>query len=447
MPQVLDEVKELIKEQGKGFEEFKTTVSEEIAELKKKGGVDPVLTERLEKIEKSMDDAIDKKNAIEAKLEAEKKEREDLEARLNLSISKGGPDNEKGLRVLDFNRALKARRRDFQKDKIDDLDEKGYDDYRQALENYLRKGAEELEPEERKTLQISIDPDGGYLVTPDVSGRIVKKVYETSPMRQIASQQNISKDKLEGIEDNDEAGAGYAGERTTSGNADTPQVGRWSIEVFNIDTEPKATSNLLDDADVDIEAWLSDKVSDKFARFENAEFANGSTKIRGITSYARVLDTGAGVAWGSVGYAKTGANGAFNGTNPADKLFDLMGLLKDAYLANARWVTRRSVITLMRKFKDTTGQYLWQPSLVLGQPESFAAHPITRFEDLPALSANGASLFFGDFRAAYQIVDRQGNRVLRDPLTAKPFVKFYTTRRTGGGVINFEAIKALEFAS
>ena len=442
----LEDVKALIAEQGKGFEAFKSSMDEQIAELRK-GKADPVLVERLEKIEKSMDDAIEAKTKLEAKLDAEQKEREDLEARLNRSISSGGPDNEKGLRVLDFNRALKSRRRDLQKDKIDDLDESGYDEYRSALEHYLRKGSEELEPAEKKTLQISIDPDGGYLVTPDVSGRIVRKVYESSPMRQIASQQNISKDKLEGMEDNDEAGAGYAGERSTSGNTDTPQVGRWSIEVFNIDTEPKATSNLLDDADVDVEAWLGDKVSAKFARFENAEFVNGASKIRGITSYPRVLDTGSGVAWGSIGYLKTGVNGGFAASNPADKIFELMGLLKDAYLPNARFVTRRTVITLMRKFKDTTGQYLWQPSLVLGNPETFAAHPISRFEDIPALSANGPSLLFGDFREAYQIVDRQGNRVLRDPLTEKPFVKFYTTRRTGGGVVNFEAYKALEFAS
>ena len=130
---------------------------------------------------------------------------------------------------------------------------------------------------------------------------------------------------------------------------------------------------------------------------------------------------------------------------PADKIFDLIGLVKESYLANSRFVTRRSVITQMRKLKDTTGAYLWQPSLVIGNPESFAGYPITRAEDVPALAADSLSLWFGDFGAAYQIVDRMGVRVLRDNLTSKPYVKFYTTKRVGGGVVNFEAIKAMKF--
>ena len=145
----------------------------------------------------------------------------------------------------------------------------------------------------------------------------------------------------------------------------------------------------------------------------------------------------------------TGANGAFvaAASFPADPLLDLIGTVKEAYLPNSRFLTRRSVITLMRKLKDTTGQLLWQPSLVLGVPESFAGYPITRAEDMPAIATNSLSLAFGDFAQAYQVVDRQGVRVLRDNLTSKPYVKFYTTKRTGGAVINFEAIKFLRFST
>lgn len=445
MPTPVEEIKTLIEKQGEAWDQAKKSIDSEIAELKKRGAADPITTERLSKIEKSLDDALEGKAKLEAAIEAERKEREDLEARLNRPG--GGAKSAEELIVLDFKSQLNARRRDLQKTPIDNVDQKMFDEYKAAQVHYLRKGLDDLEPEERKTMQVSVDPDGGYLVTPDTSGRMVKKIFETSPIRQIASVQNISKDKLEGIEDLDEAGAGYAGERATSGNTDTPQIGKWEIPVWNIDTEPKATANLLDDADVDVEGWLAGKVADKFGRFEAAEHCTGSTKIRGITSYPVVLDTGAGVAWGSLGYIKTGANGAFNGTNPADKLFDLIGLLKEAYLPNARFVTRRSVITLMRKFKDTAGNYLWQPSLILGNPESFAAYPITRAEDMPALGDNGYSVAFGDFREGYQIVDRQGVRVLRDPYTSKPYIKFYTTRRTGAGVVNFEAIKLLQFAA
>lgn len=436
-----------VEDQGAAFDTFKKSIDEQLAEAKK-GKNDPALVARLEKLEKSMDDAIELKSKIESGLAAEKKEREDLEKRLN---RKGATETSKeALLVGDFNRQLKRRREELRKSAIEDIDQKGYDEYKAAQVAYLRGGDKGMSAEELKTMQISIDPDGGYLVTPDVSGRIVIKLYETSPIRQIASVNSTSKDKVEGMEDTDEAGAGYAGERSTSGNTDTPQVGKWEIPIANIDTEPKATSNLLDDADRDIEAWLAGKVSDKIGRFENGEFVNGvggANKIRGILQYDTAVDSGSGVAWGTLGYIKTGANGAFNGTNPADKIFDLIGLLKDGYLPNARFLTRRSVITLMRKFKDTAGNYLWQPSLVLGNPESFGGYAISRAEDMPALSDNGFSLAFGDFREGYSIFDRQGIRVLRDPFTAKPYVKFYTTKRTGGGVVNSEAIKLLQFAA
>src|SRR5690606_13987832 len=300
-----------------------------------------------------------------------------------------------------------------------------------------RKNERMLSAEEVKTLSAGSDPDGGYFVTPDVSGRIVTKVYETSPMRQVASQQTISTDALEGIEDLDEAGAAYAGEQSTSGNTDTPEIGKWKIPVFWIDTEPKATQQLLDDAAVDVEGWLAGKVADKFARFENKEFVAGATgKIRGFTSYPTAADSGSGVDWGKLGHVLSGKSGAFADSNPADKLFDLVGCLKDAYLGNARWMMRRSLVSTIRKFKNGTGDYIWQPALTLGTPETLLGYPVVRAEDMPALATGSISLAFGDFSAGYQIVDRQGIRVLRDPYTSKPFVKFYTTKRTGGGVVN-----------
>ena len=250
------------------------------------------------------------------------------------------------------------------------------------------------------------------------------------------------------LEDLAEAGAKYADEKATSGDTKTPDIGKWEIPVFWIDTEPKATQQILDDSSVDIEAWLTGKVSSRFARFENAEFVAGKKgKIRGMTSYPTAADDGSGVDWGKIGHVVSGANGAFAGSNPADKIFDLIGLVKNEYLLGAGFMTARKVITTIRKFKDGNGNYMWQPSLVAGQPEQLAGYPVTRAEDMPKLEAGSLSLAFGNFSEAYQIVDRQGIRVLRDAYTAKPYVKFYTTKRTGGGVINFEAIKFMKFSN
>jgi len=444
-----EEIARLLKQQGEAFDTFKKSHDEQLAELEKKGGVDPVLTERLGKVEAALDTAVEAKSQIEAGLAAERKEREALEMRINREGIKGSPESAKReLELKDFNHALsanaKSRNRTFEP-----LDGAGYDAYRKAQDHYLREGKENLSADEVKTLSVGSDPDGGYFVTPDVTGRIVTKVYESSPVRQIASQQAITTDALEGIEDTGEAGAGYAGEHAQGSDSTTPQVGKWRISVFWIDTEPKATQQLLDDSAVNIEAWLGGKVADKFARFETNEFITGAAgKILGLAAgYTFAADSGSGVTWGQVGYVASGASADFATSNAADKLYDLVGVLKNEYLTNARWLTRRSVITKVRKFKDGTGNYLWQPSFVAGVSETIMGYPVARAEDMPALGANSYSLAFGDFAQAYQIVDRQGIRTLRDPFTSKPYVKFYTTKRVGGGVVNFEAYKVMKFAA
>jgi HK97 family phage major capsid protein len=443
-----DNIETLLNRQGEAFDAFKAAHAEEIKELKAKGVADPVLIERMSKIEGSLDKAIEGRNALDAAIKAEKKEREELELKLGRMNLAGHSDEsaKREVEIKSFNDTLKGvnsgRNRAFQA-----LDGKAYDAYKSAQEHYLREGKDNLTPDELKTMSVGSDPDGGYFVTPDVTGRIVKKVYETSPMRQNSSVITISTDALEGTEDLNEAGAGYAGETAQGSDSTTPQVGKWRIQPYWIDTEPKATQQLLDDSSVDIESWLSNKVADKISRFENNEFITGAAnKIRGFANgYTQTSDTGSGVTWGQIGYLFTGASADFNGTTPVDNLIDIMGRLKNAYLPNAKWFTRRSVITKIRKFKDSTGQSIWMPTFNAGFAEQIFGYPVVRMEDMPTLAASSYSMAFGDMAQAYQIVDRSGIRVLRDPYTSKPYIKFYTTKRTGGGVVNFEAIKLMKF--
>lgn len=446
----LTEFKALLDKQGEAFDTFKKSHEEQIAELKRRGNADPLLLERMSKVEGALDAAAEAKAKLEAGIAAERKEREALEARINREGIKASSEDgaKRELELKSFNQMLKANAADRGK-VVQPLDDAGYDAYKAAYEHWMREGKENLSADEVKTLSVGSDPDGGYFVTPDVSGRIVKKVYETSMVRQYASVQTISTDALEGIEDNGRAGAGYAGEHSTSGNSTTPQVGRWKIPVFLMDTEPQATQQLLDDAAINVEAWLADKVASEFARFENSEFVTGSAnKILGFMGgYSVAADSGSGVTWGSIGYLATGVDGDFAASAKGDKLIDLMGLLKNEYLNGAAWFTRRSVINDIRKFKDGQNNYLWQPSFVAGQPETIMGYPVARMEDVPAKASNSYSLAFGNLMEAYQIVDRMGIRVLRDPYTSKPYVKFYTAKRAGGGVVNFEAIKLLKFGT
>jgi HK97 family phage major capsid protein len=444
------ELKGVFNRIGEAFDAFKKAHDEEVAGIKK-GFADVVTADKLVKINESLDKSVEAKAALEAKLEAEKKHIDEIEKKINKLGLTGGNASEvkRELELKELNAVLAGVAAD-RKRQFTPLDQKGFDEYKAAQLKYFREGKENLSPDEVKTLAVGSDPDGGYFVLPDLTGRIVKKVFETSPVRQFATTQPISTDALEGIEDTDEAGAGYAGERSTSGDTKTPQVGKWRIGVHPMDTEPKATQQLLDDASVDVEAWLGGKVADKRSRFENAEFVNGTqnaNRIRGfIGGYTVAADSGSGVTWGTIGYLGTGTNADFPASNPADKLYDLVGLLKNAYLPNSRFFTRRSVITKIRKFKDGVGNYLWQPSFALGTPETVMGYPVARMEDVPTLANGSLSLAFGDLAETYTIVDRQGIRVLRDPFTAKPYIKFYTTWRTGGGVVNFESMKLLKFS-
>jgi HK97 family phage major capsid protein len=190
---------------------------------------------------------------------------------------------------------------------------------------------------------------------------------------------------------------------------------------------------------LDVEGWLANKVADEFARKEATAFISGTgvAQPRGILTYT------AGTSWGQIEQINSGSSGALT----ADGLLSLVYGLKEAYARNASFLMNRSVVSAARKLKDTTNQYLWQPGLAMGQPDMLLGRPVYEATDMPVAASNSLSVAFGDFAAAYTVVDRIGIRTLRDPFTAKPFVRFYTTKRVGGDVVNFEALKIQKLAS
>lgn len=319
--------------------------------------------------------------------------------------------------------------------------------YRDGLNVYMRRGGQ-TPRDVMAAMSVGSDPDGGYTVTPDVSGRIIKRIYETSPMRQVASVVSIGTDRLEGFNDLGEGTAGWVGETAPRPATGTPQIGKWEIPVHEMYAFPQATQKLLDDSMFDIEAWLADKTADKFIRTENAAFLNGDgiLKPRGLLTYPTAVTADASRAWGTFQHVLTGTDGTFGTTtNGTDKLIDLVYSVKAGYRANANFMMSRATIGAVRKIKDGQGNYAWQPSLSALSGGTILGFNVVEAEDMPAMAADSLSVAFGDFREAYQIVDRVGIRVLRDPLTNKPYVGFYTTKRVGGDAIHFEAVKFLKF--
>lgn len=312
-----------------------------------------------------------------------------------------------------------------------------------AFHKYIRKGDQRMTAADleaftgmQKALSVDSDPDGGYLVTPQMSARISTILYETSPVRSVATVETITTDALTGLFDGDEADAGWVTERQARADTDTPQLGEWRIPVHELYAKPKATQKLLDDAGIDIEAWLNRKVADRFARIENAAFlkGNGVGKPRGFMTYP------AGTGRGQVRQVPTGSTSGWT----AEGVINVVYALKGGYRAGSVWTMNRASVGVVRTIRDDsgaspgTGQFMWSPGFG-GEPSLLAGYPIVEMEDHDDVGNGKLVATFGNMRTAYTIVDRQGVRILRDPFSAKPYVEFYTTKRTGGDVVNFEA--------
>ncbi len=321
-------------------------------------------------------------------------------------------------------------------------------DHKMAFDTYVRRGETgTLRALEAKALSAQSDPDGGYLVPSETERLIDRVVSEASPIRTIAGVRQIGAASYKKPFATTGAATGWVGETEPRAQTDGPRISELEFPVMELYAMPAATSTLLDDNAVNLDQWIAEEVQTAFAEQEGAAFVSGDgvRKPRGFLSYDTVDN--ASWAWGKVGYIATGASGAFPVNNPSDVLLDLVYAVKSGYRANAHFVMNRQTQSQIRKFKDADGHYLWQPSLAAGEAPRLMNVPIAEAEDMPDVGADAFSMAYGDFRRGYLIVDRLGIRVLRDPYSAKPYVLFYTTKRVGGGIQNFEAIKLLKFGT
>lgn len=322
-------------------------------------------------------------------------------------------------------------------------------EYKASFTGFLRKGDGKLQA----SMSVGSDPNGGYWVDPDRGGRLVTKVFETSPMRQYANITTIGTDALTGPYDDGEAGVGWVGETESRAETSTPTVGEWRIPVHEIYANPAVTQKLLDDAGFDVGGWLDKKVADKFSRTQNTAFVtgNGDGKPIGWHSYSTsaVTTDDDTRARNLLEYVPSGAAGAFDSApDGVDAFIDLITALNPVYRGNANFFMNRATLGLAMKLKDSDGQYLWKPVVrdgIFGI--NMHGFGVVEMEDIPDVAADSFSVAFGDMRETYQIVDRHGIRVTRDPYTNKPFVHFYTIARVGGDVLNFRSLKLMKFAT
>lgn len=320
--------------------------------------------------------------------------------------------------------------------------------HQKAFAAYLRSGDDDAMRGlglEEKSLSSAVSADGGYLVDPQTADHITSILKTTASLRAIANVVTVEATAYDVLIDTTDIGAGWADETDSTVETATPQVERISIPLHELSALPKASQRLLDDSAFDVEGWLAGRIADKFLRAEGAAFINGDgrDKPKGFLTYKSKKN--GEESWGEFGHVVTGADGDFHANNPADAVVDLVYALGARYRANASFVMNSKTAGAVRKMKDADGRFLWSDGLAAGEPARLMGYPVLVAEDMPDISSGIAAIAFGDFAAGYTIAERPDLRILRDPFSAKPNVLFYATKRVGGDVSDFSAIKLLKF--
>ena len=316
--------------------------------------------------------------------------------------------------------------------------------HQKAFDAYLRSGDDDALRGldlEGKAMSSAVAGDGGYLVDPQTAERVKSVLHATASIRSIASVVNVEATSFDVLVDHTDIGAGWATEAGPASETGTPQIDRISIPLHELSAMPKASQRLLDDSAFDIEGWLAGRIADKFARAEAAAFINGDgiDKPKGVLAHPKVDNDV--WAWGNIGYVPTGIAGDLD----PDHIVDLVYALGAQYRGNASFVMNSKTAGVVRKLKDNDRRVLWSDGLAAGEPARLMGYPVVIAEDMPDGDTDAFAIAFGDFEAGYTVAERPDLRVLRDPFSAKPHVLFYATKRVGGDVSDFAAIKLLKF--
>ncbi|MDE3027882.1 MAG: phage major capsid protein [Paracoccaceae bacterium] len=322
--------------------------------------------------------------------------------------------------------------------------------HQKAFDAYLRNGDDDglrglvLEG---KAMSTAVAADGGYLVDPQTAATIRSALTATASIRAIANVVTVEATSYDVLIDHTDVGTGWASETAAMTETATPQIERISIALNELSAMPKASQRLLDDSAFDIEGWLAGRIADKFARSEAQAFISGDgvDKPKGFLSHPNVAE--ASWTWGNLGYVATGNDGDFAATNASDAIVDLVYALSAEYRANGSFVMNSKTAGAVRKMKDADGRFLWADGLQAGEPARLMGYPVLVAEDMPDIASGACAVAFGDFASGYTIAERPDLRVLRDPFSAKPYVLFYASKRVGGDVSDFSAIKLLKFSA
>lgn len=318
--------------------------------------------------------------------------------------------------------------------------------HRNAFRAFIRRGVDAglTDLEVKAALSTTVDTDGGYAIPEELERTVGTMERQLAPMEAEVTSVTAGAETYEKLLADGMAASGWVGETDARPETGTPTLASFRPSYGELYANPKATQKMLDDAFFDVEAWLTEEIAQTFAQQLDAAIVagNGTNKPKGILAYPLAQTDDNARPYGTIEKVHTGTAGSFS----ADNLIDLVHKLRPGYRQGAKFLMAGTTAAAVRKLKDSTGQYLWTPGLG-GQPATLLGYPIVEDENMPVVAASANAIVFGDLRRAYKLVNVRGIRVLRDPFTATPFVRFYATKRVGGGVEDTRAVKVLTLAA
>ena len=398
-----DEIRELIEQQGKAFEEFKKSNDERLAALEK-GEARSELEEKTDRI----NDELGRLSAVV----------DELAKKANRPGAPGAEGDE----------ALQA-------------------EHKSAWLRWVRKGDDAgLADIEHKAMNVGTPADGGYAVPIQQDRDIMRLLTDLSPMRQVCRVMTVGTEDYRKLVNLGGTASGWVGETDARPATAGPTLAQLKPSFGELYANPEVTQKALDDIFFNVEGELSQDISESFAVLEGKAFLSctGTNRPVGLLTAKTSADGDAARAFGTIQHIATGVADNFPASDPADVLIDLIYSMKAGYRTGARFMLASTTLAAIRKWKDKDGNYIWQPSMQDGQPGSIFGYGYVTNEDMPAVGAGAIPVVFANFPQAYVIFDRIGIRQLRDPYTNKPFVGFYTTKRVGSMVANTQAVKFLK---
>lgn len=423
----IEKLSDTIEKIGQAFEAYKAANDQAIKEAKN-GGVTPETRAKVDKIDSALSDLTELKSRLEAI--------ETRQARPGATSPLPGEQRQVTPAELEHREAFKKWLRDSKNHR--------------RIEEMEAKEAEyknSLGPDERRAVDTLTGAAGGYAVPEIIAREITRLGTDISPVRSVARVITAGSPDYKELVDVGGSAFGWVGETDPRPETGTPSLVEVAPTFGMAYAYPKASEESLTDMFFNVEDWLISSAAEAIAKGEGVSFisGNGTKKPTGFLNGATAATKDGARAFGTLEHIASGAAAALPAS--PDSFLDIVYALRAGYRSNARWMANKLTISGLRKYKDTTGQYLWQPSLVAGQPQTFMGYPVVEAEDMPTVAANALPLAFGDFREGYLIVDLVGTRITRDEVTTPGYVKFYVRRRVGGKLKNSEAIKVLKIAA